>query len=41
MPRSVTWGLRPSLLHLALFASVFGFGAYLTLVERISADRAA
>ena len=30
-----------SLFYLALFASVFGFGAYLTLVERIGADRAA
>lgn len=30
-----------SLLYLALFASVFGFGCYLTLVQRIGADRAA
>jgi drug/metabolite transporter (DMT)-like permease len=30
-----------SLFYLALFASVFGFGAYLTLVGRIGADRAA
>ena len=29
-----------SLLYLAFFASVIGFGAYLTLVERIGADRA-
>ncbi len=30
-----------SLLYLAFFASVIGFGSYLTLVERIGADRAA
>ena len=30
-----------SLLYLALFASVIGFGSYLTLVQRIGADRAA
>lgn len=30
-----------SLAYLALFGSVFGFGAYLTLVGRIGADRAA
>lgn len=30
-----------SLIYLALFASVFGFGAYLTLLQRIGADRAA
>jgi drug/metabolite transporter (DMT)-like permease len=30
-----------SLVYLALFASVFGFGAYLSLVHRIGADRAA
>ena len=30
-----------SLVYLALFASVFGFGAYLTLLQRIGADRAA
>ena len=30
-----------SLLYLALFASVFGFGCYLTLLGRIGADRAA
>ncbi len=30
-----------SLLYLALFASVFAFGAYLTLIGRIGADRAA
>jgi drug/metabolite transporter (DMT)-like permease len=30
-----------SLFYLAFFASVIGFGAYLTLVERIGADRAA
>lgn len=30
-----------SLAYLALFASVFGFGAYLTLLQRIGADRAA
>jgi drug/metabolite transporter (DMT)-like permease len=30
-----------SLLYLSLFASVIGFGSYLTLVERIGADRAA
>jgi drug/metabolite transporter (DMT)-like permease len=29
-----------SLIYLALFASVIGFGAYLTLVQRIGADRA-
>lgn len=36
---SWTYGL--SLVYLALFASVFGFGAYLTLLQRIGADRAA
>lgn len=30
-----------SLVYLALFASVIGFGCYLTLVQRIGADRAA
>jgi drug/metabolite transporter (DMT)-like permease len=30
-----------SLIYLALFASVIGFGSYLTLVQRIGADRAA
>jgi drug/metabolite transporter (DMT)-like permease len=30
-----------SLVYLSLFASVFGFGCYLTLVQRIGADRAA
>jgi drug/metabolite transporter (DMT)-like permease len=30
-----------ALLYLAIFASIIGFGAYLTLVERIGADRAA
>ena len=30
-----------SLLYLAVFASVFGFGCYLTLLGRIGADRAA
>ncbi len=30
-----------SLLYLALFGSVIGFGSYLTLVQRIGADRAA
>jgi len=30
-----------SLVYLALFASVIGFGSYLTLVQRIGADRAA
>jgi drug/metabolite transporter (DMT)-like permease len=29
-----------SLLYLALFGSVFAFGAYLTLIGRIGADRA-
>ncbi|HUL08810.1 MAG TPA: DMT family transporter [Candidatus Acidoferrum sp.] len=30
-----------SLLYLAVFASIIGFGSYLTLVQRIGADRAA
>src|SRR5439155_11400328 len=30
-----------ALLYLALFASVIGFGCFLTLVQRIGADRAA
>jgi drug/metabolite transporter (DMT)-like permease len=30
-----------SLVYLALFASVIGFGSYLTLIQRIGADRAA
>jgi drug/metabolite transporter (DMT)-like permease len=33
-------GFTVSLIGLALFASVFGFGAYLTLVQRIGAGRA-
>jgi drug/metabolite transporter (DMT)-like permease len=33
-------GFTISLLGLALFASVFGFGAYLTLVQKIGASRA-
>lgn len=35
------WGYVLSLGYLALFASVIGFGAYLTLLQRIGADRAA
>ena len=42
-PSSTTW--RPaysiSLICLAFFATVIGFGCYLTLVQRIGADRAA
>ena len=34
-------GYVGSLLYLALFATVLGFGCYLTLVQRIGADRAA
>jgi drug/metabolite transporter (DMT)-like permease len=30
-----------ALFYLAFFASIIGFGAYLTLIERIGADRAA
>jgi drug/metabolite transporter (DMT)-like permease len=33
-------GFTVSLIGLALFASVFGFGAYLTLVQKIGAGRA-
>jgi len=36
-----SWSYTLSLLYLALFASVFGFGAYLTLLQRIGADKAA
>jgi len=36
-----SWSYSLSLAYLALFASVFGFGAYLTLLQRIGADRAA
>jgi drug/metabolite transporter (DMT)-like permease len=36
-----SWSYTLSLVYLALFASVFGFGAYLTLLQRIGADRAA
>lgn len=36
-----TAGYLGSLVYLALFASVIGFGCYLTLVQRIGADRAA
>jgi len=40
-----TWDWRPayglSLVYLAVFASIFAFGAYLTLVGRIGAGRAA
>lgn len=36
-----SWGYVLSLAYLALFASVIGFGAYLTLLQRIGADRAA
>ncbi len=36
-----SWSYGVSLVYLALFASVFGFGAYLTLLQRIGADRAA
>lgn len=45
--RGVPFGFDPaplyvgSLLYLALFASVFAFGCYLTLLGRIGADRAA
>ncbi len=35
------WGYVVSLVYLALFASVIGFGAYLTLLQKIGADRAA
>jgi drug/metabolite transporter (DMT)-like permease len=40
---SFDWSLPyvGSLIYLALFASVIGFGSYLTLVQRIGADRAA
>ncbi|HET6222628.1 MAG TPA: EamA family transporter, partial [Dongiaceae bacterium] len=40
---SFDWSLAyvGSLIYLALFASVIGFGSYLTLVQRIGADRAA
>ena len=42
-PFNYDWrfGYSSSLLGLALFATVIGFGAYLTLVQRIGADRAA
>lgn len=42
-PFAFDWsaGYVLSLVYLALFASVFGFGAYLTLLQRIGADRAA
>src|SRR5690606_9644797 len=36
-----SWGYVLSLVYLALFASVLGFGFYLTLLQRIGADRAA
>lgn len=36
-----SWPYVGSLVYLALFASVIGFGSYLTLVQRIGADRAA
>ena len=36
-----SWVYGLSLVYLALFASVFGFGAYLTLLQKIGADRAA
>ncbi|HEY8014865.1 MAG TPA: DMT family transporter [Dongiaceae bacterium] len=35
------WTYSAALLYLALFASVIGFGCFLTLVHRIGADRAA
>jgi drug/metabolite transporter (DMT)-like permease len=43
VPFEFVWSVSflSSLFYLALFASVIGFGAYLTLVERIGADRAA
>jgi drug/metabolite transporter (DMT)-like permease len=43
VPISFDWSLPyvGSLIYLALFASVIGFGSYLTLVQRIGADRAA
>ena len=43
VPLTFDWGAGYvlSLVYLALFASVFGFGAYLTLLQRIGADRAA
>jgi drug/metabolite transporter (DMT)-like permease len=42
-PLAFDWsaGYLVSLAYLALFASVLGFGSYLTLVQRIGADRAA
>jgi drug/metabolite transporter (DMT)-like permease len=42
-PFAFDWsaGYVLSLVYLALFASVFGFGAYLTLLQKIGADRAA
>jgi len=36
-----SWGYSVSLLYLAVFASILAFGAYLTLIGRIGADRAA
>ncbi|WP_119460698.1 DMT family transporter [Rhodospirillaceae bacterium SYSU D60014] len=36
-----SWTYVLSLIYLALFASVLGFGFYLTLLQRIGADRAA
>jgi drug/metabolite transporter (DMT)-like permease len=43
VPLSFDWSPAyvGSLIYLALFASVIGFGSYLTLVQRIGADRAA
>lgn len=42
-PLAIDWslGYGVSLLYLALFGSILAFGAYLTLVGRIGADRAA
>ncbi len=37
----MSWGYAVSLVYLALFGSVIGFGAYLTLLQKIGADRAA
>ena len=37
----LSWPYIASLLFLALFGSAFAFGAYLTLMGRIGADRAA
>jgi drug/metabolite transporter (DMT)-like permease len=36
-----SWGYVASLIYLALFGSALAFGAYLTLMRRIGADRAA